>query len=116
MITPPDSLTLTHLGASAAHASSVPFCALHSSVGTSTSVLSKAQVVVGAHVDDALRHFARVPEAGRQKPQITGLLINFYLVKSSLFNRLPGTGSKLINRFSDDISDTQSWRNHEIHG
>lgn len=61
----PDSMTLTHLRASAAHSSAILFCALHSGVSTGAGVLSEAEVVVRAHVDYILHHFARVPESNR---------------------------------------------------
>ncbi len=54
--------THTHFAAGAAYSHSILLCWLNSSVGTSTAVLCKAQVVVRAHVDDVLHHFARVPE------------------------------------------------------
>lgn len=56
------SLILTHLTASAAHSSSILLCGLDSSIGTSAGVFCKAEVVVWAHIDDFLHHFACVPE------------------------------------------------------
>lgn len=55
-------MTLTHLTASAAHSNAVLLRGLDSSVGTGPGVLSEAEVVVRAHVDDVLHHSARVPE------------------------------------------------------
>lgn len=61
------SLSFTHLTASAAHSDSILLCGLNSSIGTSAGVLSKAEVVVRAHVDDVLHHFACVPERDRER-------------------------------------------------
>lgn len=58
---------LTHLTARAAHSHSVHFCDLESSIGTSSGVLSEAEVVVRAHVDNVLHHFACMPDGKRQK-------------------------------------------------
>lgn len=55
-------LILTQLTASAAHSHSILLCGFNSSVSTSPDVLSKAEVVVRAHIDDFLHHLACVPE------------------------------------------------------
>lgn len=73
-------MTPTNLRASAAHSSSVLSGALHSSVSTGTSVLSEAQVVVGAHVDDVLHHFARMSAKDRQKPQYQDMTVDLFLL------------------------------------
>lgn len=55
-------LILTQLTASAAHSHSILLRGFNSGVSTSPDVLSKAEVVVRAHIDDVLHHLACVPE------------------------------------------------------
>lgn len=64
--------------------------------------------------------FATLPVCLRQADKSHGLHDCWFIstVETSFIFPfiLPGRGSKLINAFSDDISDTQSWRNREING
>lgn len=57
---------LTHFTARACNPDAVLFCGLNGSIGTSSGIVSEAQVIVRAHVDDVLHHSACVPETDRQ--------------------------------------------------
>lgn len=59
-------LTLTHLAARAAHSHAVLVRGLDGGGGAGAHVLGEAEVVVGAHVDDVLHHFARVSDNKKQ--------------------------------------------------
>ena len=61
------SISLTHLTAGAADPGSVLFSHLDGCVSTLAHVLSKAQVVVGAHVDHVPHDPTRVPGWERER-------------------------------------------------